>query len=265
MSCRELGHVTSMVTLMSRKKAVNATETVLMSNLPARLLRISEASRLAGALRIKSSKTKSAQALRAWELDFSNTGEDDLYETLGGYLRLLRDEQDFVSVNSRWTGKLAATYTRELVTANLASLELNGFSNKQAEFLKQQRYVKSGQSSPNYVFTFYNHDGEFGILRGNDLSLIDLAGLYLHQLEALKINGYSDLVVCRADGGSLDTDLVEGMILDAFRDEFSNDELRIGFSHNLDFSLDPTMTSVNFDEPTVSEIADERCSEADRQ
>ena len=215
----------------------------------------------------KNTKNQVQRAFNAWIKAFKKAGETDVdhvydwrvtrtrppipgYGTLRAYedwlnestcavcgAAWLPDEKVFIDSNAC-----------EVAAAVVSYLEIAGRDDAALKFIEQQRYVKSGEACPKYVFVFHLDD-ECAILRGDDLTLIDLADFNGHPL-----CGFSTLYVAHADRSLLDLDALEKEIKYDLQHDRDEDELEISFMPN----NEGTVLSVTVYVRSAEEIDEER-------
>lgn len=219
----------------------------------------------------KNTKNQVQRAFNAWINAFKKEGETDVdhvndwvgkrtrppapgYGTLRAYEEWL-DESTYGGVSISSSARVIKI-TGEVAAAVIASFQIDGRDDAALKFIEQQRYVKSGEACPKYVFVFDLGDKHNGcaILRGDDLTLIDLADLNDHPFTRLRSCGFLTLHVAHADHSLLDLDALQREIEHDLLYDRDEDELEISFSPN----DDETVLSVAVYERSAEEIDEER-------
>ena len=197
-------------------------------------------------------KIEVQNAFNTWVKAFKDSGKADIYidddndqyeyGTIRMYNEWLNHAMDGIPTNPSDLLALAGServiiITAEVAAAVIASLQINGRENEILKFIEQQRYRRFDGIYPKYVFIFDLGDEIHGcaILRGDDLSLIDLADLYGFPFNRLKINGFYTIYVAHADHTPLNLNFLKEKInYDLLYDQDPEDELCINFENSDD-------------------------------
>lgn len=195
-------------------------------------------------------KKQVQNAFNTWVKAFKKAGESDVYiddeneqyeyGTIHMYNEWLNHAMDEIPTSP--SDLLAAServikITAEVAVAVIASLQINGRENEVLKFIEQQRYRRFDEIYPKYIFIFDLGDEIHGcaILRGDDLSLIDLADLYGFPFNRLRINGFYTIYIAHADHTPLNLNFLKEKInYDLLYDQDPEDELWINFENNDD-------------------------------